>query len=157
MIPNQKGKNAKSSFDYASYEKEVMAGLMQGKGLLGKDGLLKPLIGRFVEAALDAEMEAHLSEEKASGKTGNKRNGQRSKPIRTPSGEVEITYSRDRLGSFEPVTVKKRQHELASGFDEQILELYAMSNSVSDIQLHLEKMYGAEMSPARISNVINAT
>lgn len=157
VIPNQKGKKDKSGFDYASYEKEVMSGLMQGKGLLGKDGLLKPLIGRFVEAALDAELETHLSEEQASGASGNKRNGRRSKQLRTPSGEVEITYSRDRTGSFEPVTVKKRQHELASGFDEQILELYAMSNSVSDIQLHLEKMYGAEMSQARISNVINAT
>ena len=157
VIPNQKRNKDKSNFDYASYEKEVMAGLMQGKGLLGKDGLLKPLIGRFVEAALDAELETHLLQEQSSGESGNKRNGRRSKQLRTPSGEVEITYSRDRTGSFEPVTVKKRQPELASGFDEQILELYAMSNSVSDIQLHLEKMYGAEMSQARISNVINAT
>lgn len=157
VIPNQKSNKDKSNFDYASYEKEVMAGLMQGKGLLGKDGLLKPLIGRFVEAALDAELETHLSEDQSSGKSVNKRNGRRSKQLRTPSGEVEITYSRDRSGNFEPVTVKKRQHELASGFDEQILELYAMSNSVSDIQLHLEKMYGASMSQARISNVINAT
>ena len=158
VIPNEKGKKVKSrsDFDYASYEKEVIAGLIEGKGLLGKEGLLKPLIGRFVEAALDAELETHLSEDKKSGKKGNKRNGLRSKQLRTPSGELEITYSRDRQGSFEPVTVKKRQHELSSGFDEQILELYAMSNSISDIQLHLNKMYGLEMSQARISNVINA-
>ena len=55
------------------------------------------------------------------------------------------------------MTVGKRQHELSVGFDGQILELYAMSNSLSDIRLHLEKMYGARMSESRISSVINAT
>ena len=31
-----------------------------------------------------------------------------------------------------------------------------MSNSIADIRLHLEKMYGAQMSDSRISNVINS-
>jgi len=70
---------------------------------------------------------------------------------------VEVHYSRDREGTFEPITVKKRQHELGLGFDNQILELYAMSNSVRDIAAHLERMYGAQMSESRISNVINQT
>jgi putative transposase len=145
-------------FDYASYEKEVVAGLMSGKGLIGEEGLLKPLIARFVESALDAELSAHLLEEKAAdGQVPNKRNGRRSKSIRSEAGQMDIGYSRDRMGSFEPVTVGKRQHELAAGFDKQILELYAMSNSLSDISLHLERMYGAQMSEARISSVINAT
>ena len=41
-------------FDYDQYEKEVVAGLIAGKGLLGEEGLLKPLIAKFVESALDA-------------------------------------------------------------------------------------------------------
>lgn len=147
-----------SDLDFAAYEKEVVAGLMSGKGLLGEEGLLKPLIARFVESALDAEMTAHLSAERADplGEP-NKRNGPMSKKLRTEAGEVEINYHRDRTGTFEPVTVGKRQHELAVGFDHQILELYAMSNSIDDIRLHLEKMYGARMSEGRISGVINAT
>jgi putative transposase len=32
-----------------------------------------------------------------------------------------------------------------------------MSNSLSDIRLHLENMYGASMSEVRISGVINST
>lgn len=83
--------------------------------------------------------------------------GKRSKKVRSEAGELEITYNRDRQGSFEPITVGKRQHELAVGFDKQILERYAMSNSLIDIRLHLENMYGASMSEARISGVINAT
>jgi transposase-like protein len=153
-----KDSNAESKFDYESYEKAVVEGLRQGKGLLGEEGLLKPLIAKFVESALDAELSAHLEEEsKEEGSLPNKRNGRQQKRLRTEAGELEVSYSRDRTSTFEPVTVGKRQHELAAGFDKQILELYAMSNSLADIRLHLEKMYGAQMSEARISNVINAT
>ncbi len=131
---------------------------MAGKGLLGEEGLLKPLIAKFVESALDSELSSHIEGETLkNGQKTNKRNGKRSKQIRSEAGEMEISYSRDRSGTFEPITIGKRQHELAVGFDQQILELYAMSNSLSDIRLHLEKMYGAQMSEARISNVINAT
>lgn len=155
---SKKTKGEEESFDFERYQKEVVKGLMSGKGLLGEEGLLKPLIAQFVEAALDAELSHHISEESQhpQHKT-NKRNGKRSKQIRSEAGEVEIKYSRDRSGTFEPVTVGKRQHEMAVGFDSQILELYAMSNSLSDIRLHLEKMYGASMSESRISDVINAT
>lgn len=144
------------SFDYAKYKQQVVAGLIAGQPLTGENGLLKPLIAEFVEGALQAEMDAHLAEERAQGLT-NKRNGKLSKEIRSESGTTRIEYSRDRNGSFEPVTIKKRQHELVTGFDNQILELYAMSNSIADIKAHLEKMYGAQMSEGRISNVINTT
>lgn len=151
-------KKAPVPFDFESYQSEVVAGLMAGKGLTGKDGLLKPLIAKFVEAALDAELTAHLAAEKERGAVRpNKRNGQQNKQLRSEAGEMTINYSRDRAGTFEPVTVGKRQHELATGFDNQILELYAMSNSAADIRLHLDKMYGAQMSEARISQVVNST
>lgn len=143
-------------FDYATYRSEVIEGLLSGKPLTGEGGLLKPLIVDFVEGALAAEMASHLSSEKAAG-IKNKRNGKLSKRIRSESGEVTVSYDRDRNGSFEPITVKKRHYELGTGFDEQILELYAMSNSLSDIGLHLRRMYGVEMSESRISGVINQT
>lgn len=151
-------KESKDSFDFEKYQKEVVAGLMSGKGLLGEEGLLKPLIAKFVESALEAELTSHIAEEtEKNGVKTNKRNGKRSKQIRSEAGEMEISSSRDRSGTFEPITIGKRQHELAVGFDEQILELYAMSNSLGDIRLHLEKMYGVQMSEARISNVVNTT
>jgi putative transposase len=134
-------KRKKKAFDFEAYQKQVVSDLMQGKGLLGKEGLLKPSIAKFVESAIDTELTPHLeAESKNPSSKSNKRNRQRSKKLRSESGEMEINYSRDRTGTFEPVTVKKRQHELAVGFDNQILELYAMSNSLADIRLHLEKM-----------------
>lgn len=151
-------KKKSETFDFETYQSEVVAGLMAGKGLTGEDGLLKPLITQFVEAALDAELTDHLANEKARvDSKANKRNGQKTKEIRTEAGTTRIKYSRDRTGTFEPITVGKRQHEMATGFDNQILELYAMSNSASDIRLHLDKMYGAKMSEARISQVVNST
>jgi len=145
-----------AEFDFESYQQKVIAGLIQGKPLTGDDGLLKPLIAKFVQGALDAELSDHLLEEKKAGGS-NRRNGKLSKKIRTESGDIPIEYSRDRNGSFEPVTIKKGQRQLGLGFDNQILELYAMSNSVADIRLHLERMYGTQMSESRISGVINST
>lgn len=159
MIPEEEKQNEQeipSDFDFEAYQQKVIAGLIQGKPLTGDGGLLKPLIAKFVQGALDAELSDHLSEERAAGES-NRRNGKVSKKIRTESGDIPIEYSRDRNSSFEPVTVKKGQHQLGLGFDNQILELYAMSNSIADIRRHLERMYGTKMSESRISGVINST
>ncbi|MCB9308131.1 MAG: IS256 family transposase [Lewinellaceae bacterium] len=158
MTPQEKEKGSgfAEGFDYDTFRKEVIAGLIQGQALTGESGLLKPLIADFIQGALDAELQDHLDAERAQGLC-NRRNGKQNKQVRTESGEVPIEYGRDRSGSFEPVTVKKWDRQLGLGFDNQILELYAMSNSVSDIRLHLERMYGAEMSESRISAVINST
>lgn len=155
MTQNNKKEKQSNSFDYEQFRKEVIAGLMKGEPLTGENGLLKPLISDFVESALNAELQDHLDEERAKGNS-NRRNGHQSKTIRTESGNIEISYGRDRAGSFDPVTVKKRQLQLGVGFDNQILELYAMSNSLSDIRIHLERMYGVEMSESRISSVVNS-
>lgn len=159
MIPEeekQRHEEIPLDFDFETYQKEVIAGLMQGKPLTGEGGLLKPLIAKFVQGALDAELSDHLAEEQAAGES-NRRNGKVSKKLRTESGDISIEYSRDRNSSFEPVTVKKGQRQLGLGFDNQILELYAMSNSIADIRLHLQRMYGTQMSESRISGVINST
>ena len=47
--------------------------LRTGKPLFGKDGALAPMLERILNAALEGEMDAHLSEE--SRASGNRRNG----------------------------------------------------------------------------------
>lgn len=156
---NSKQKSVTSDredFDYEAFRLQVISGLMRGEDLMGDKGLLKPLIKDFVEGALDAELADHIKKTKEEGEN-NRVNGPASKTIRSIAGPVDLNYHRDRSGSFEPITVKKRQHQLALGFDTQILELYAMGNSLQNIARHLKKMYGAEMSTARLSEVINAT
>ena len=90
---NKNNKFLSGNFDFESYQKEVVLGLMSGKGLMGKEGLLKPLIAKFVEAALDAELTAHLKEESLGNeKMANKRNGRMKKQLRTEAGELTINY-----------------------------------------------------------------
>ena len=111
-----------------------------------------------VEAALGAEMEAHLGYEKhdARGRgTGNSRNGYSRKTLKGDHGEVEIDTPRDRNGSFEPQLVRKGQTRLTQ-FDDQILALYAKGMSTRDIVATFQEMYGAEVSPALISRVTDA-
>lgn len=53
-------------FDFKSFEEEAIKGLQQGDPLLGTGGVLKQLIKHLVEASLEGELDAHLSEQKAS-------------------------------------------------------------------------------------------
>ena len=142
-----------SSFDFSSFEASAIEALQSGKPLLGRDGVLKDLVRHLVEASLEGELDHQLALDKAS-LVSNKRNGSgRTKQLRTEFGPIEIESPRDRQGRCEPQTVGKWSRELGQGFEAQILELYAMGNSVSDIKLHLDQMYGARLSEGAISYV----
>ena len=140
-------------FDFKSFEDSAIAGLQTGQPLFGEGGVLKGLVKHLVEASLEGELDAHLADQKTT-EISNKRNGRgRSKKLRTGFGDVEIETSRDRRGDFDPQTVGKWQREVGAGFQDQILELYAMGNSVEDIRMHLAKMFGAQLSTGAISAV----
>ncbi len=62
----------KESKEYKDFQKMALEQLMSGKSLTGKDGVFAPLLKSFLENALEAEMEIHLSTSERSG--GNKRN-----------------------------------------------------------------------------------
>ena len=85
---------------------------MSGKSLFGKDGAFAPMLKSFIEKALEAEMDVHLSEQERT--KGNKRNGPKGKKtIKSSVGTFDITTPTDRSSSFEPELVKKRQTILA--------------------------------------------
>ena len=109
--------------------KKAAQQLRSGEALFGKDGALAPLLERILNSALEGEMDAHLSEEERS--SGNRRNGKMSKKVQTKYGEVTIETPRDRDGTFQPETVKKRETILANGMADQIIEMYAMGTSIS--------------------------
>ena len=76
-----------------------------GKSLFGKGGAFAPMLKQFIEAALEAEMEAHLDEEERL--EGNKRNGKGRKTI-NHTGPVEIMEKPyiDSNTSLPEITVK---------------------------------------------------
>ena len=64
---------------------------------------------------------------------GNRRNGKMPKQVQTRYGEITVETPRDRDGSFEPQTVKRRETILAEGMADQIINMYAFGTSTRDI------------------------
>ncbi len=132
--------------------KEVLKALYSGEGLTGRDGIFSQLLQDMVNAALEGEMDAQISESREEG-SNNRRNGHTQKTLRSKFGPIEVSPPRDRAGKFEPKVVGKWERELHTGFDEMILSLYGRGQSVEDIRHHLAELYGVDLSTGTISAV----
>jgi len=139
----------KKTFDFDAFKKDAASRLKNGDTLLGKEGVLTPLLKEFLEEAMEGELDAHLEEDEKP----NRRNGKGKKTVKTPVGSVDISTPRDRNGTFDPELVPKRHKTLGVDLDRQIIALYARGASYSDIRDHLMDMYGLEASTATISRV----
>ena len=120
--------------------------------------LMKQMLKRGMEKALQAELTHHLGYEKhaVEGRgTGNSRNGTSTKTMKGDLGEVVVEVPRDRTGEFEPQLISRHQTRLA-GLDEKILSMYARGMTTRDIQGHLQEMYGVDVSAALVSEVTDA-
>lgn len=144
---------ANSSFDFEAFKNQAIADMKSGKSLLGKDGILTPLMKEFLEAALEGEMDSHMASCLEDSENDNRRNGKSTKRIQSPVGAFELETPRDREGSFDPQIVKKRQTVLNASLDNKILGLYALGMSYQDIASHLKEMYDFDVSPGTISAV----
>ena len=137
---------------------QLLGGYRKPEELTGPNGLIKQLIGKLVTRAMNAELEHHLGYEAGDSPPegqSNRRNGKRSKTLRSDVGAIPIEVPRDREGTFEPQIVGKHERHF-SGFDDKILSMYARGMSVRDIQGHLHEIYGVEVSPDLISKVTDA-
>lgn len=119
--------------------------LLSGKNINGKDGILAPLVKQLVEAALEAELDSHITQDVFSGNK-NRKNGKTSKTIKSTSGTFELATPRDRAGSFEPQIVKKNQTTISNEIEERILSMYGLGLSYKDIIKHIEEIYQIELS-----------
>jgi transposase-like protein len=126
--------------------------LYSKKGLLGKESPFSEILQQMVNTMLEGEIESFLTEERASGNV-NKRNGRTPKRVLSDAGPLDILTPRDRNGDFEPELIGKRERELSSGLDDQILALYAQGNSIEDVRRLLEEIYGVSISAGRISQI----
>lgn len=127
----------------------ALAALREGKDLTGKDGILTPLIKQPTEAALQAELEAHIAKED----TPNRKNGTTTKTMKGPTGSFELKAPRDRAGTFEPQIVRKHQTHLTDELERKIIALFALGNSYQDIRAHIGELYGISLSNGTINAV----
>lgn len=140
-----------SSMDFNELGAQVLEELKAGKPLFGKDGALAPLLENIINAALEDEMDAHLTEE--SRQAGNRRNGKMQKLVQTPVGEVTVSTPRDRDSSFDPQFIKKRETMLAEGMAEKIISMYALGTSTRAISDWMEENLSCRVSAETISSI----
>jgi len=71
-----------NEFDFSA----ALKAIQEGKPLLGREGILTPLIKNLTEAALEGELDSHLGQELNS----NRRNGKSRKTIKSLNGNFEF-------------------------------------------------------------------
>jgi putative transposase len=138
---------------------ELMARVDAGDlQLTGEGGFLPGLIKAVLERGLQAELTEHVGYEKgdpAGRGSPNSRNGSTPKRVATEVGDVGLDTPRDRAGSFEPRLVPKGARRVG-GLDEMIISLYAGGMTIRDIQAHLARTIGTELSHDTISRITDA-
>ena len=144
-------KQPSEPFDYELAKQKVKEQLRSGKSLFGKEGAFAPLLQEMLNSILEGEIEGHLDEEQRNA--GNRKNGKNTKPLRTSSGTIEVTTPRDRLGSFEPEMVKKRETIMAQSLEDKIIGLYSLGTSLRDISAHIKETYDTDISAATLSTI----
>src|SRR5665648_317149 len=131
-------------YNLEEMKKKALQQFKTGMPLFGKGGAFAPLLQDFLQEALEAEMEAHLTQEERS--KGNKRNGRGSKKVKTSVGTFEIHPPEDRHSSFKRYILPKRATVLAEILQDKIIGLYGRGMSSRDISKHLEEIYDTKIS-----------
>ena len=139
--------------------KENLRNIMKGLDVKNFDDLkdvFKLMVGEMLEIGLEGELDDELGYTKYDyrNKEGeNSRKGYSKKTLKTSFGETEIKVPRDRNGEFEPQLVKKNQTTLTGDIEEKILSMYAKGMTTSDIETHIQDIYGLECSDSTISRI----
>lgn len=139
--------------------KENLRNIMKGLDVKNFEDLkdvFKLMVGEMLENGLEGELDDELGYTKYDyrNKDGkNSRNGYSKKTLKTSFGETEIKVPRDRDGEFEPQLVKKNQTTLTGDIEEKILSMYAKGMTTSDIETHIQDIYGLECSDTTISRI----
>ena len=109
-----------------------------------------------MEDGLETEPDDELGYSKYGHKnknTDNSRNGHSSKRLRTSFGEVDVSVPRDRKGEFESQVLKKNQTNISQDIEEKILSMYAKGMTTSDIEAHIQDIYGISVSDSTVSQI----
>jgi len=132
-------------------QRQIRNGTFTGLDDITKE--FKNILKEVIQTASQEELSTHLGYDKhQESDNQNYRNGYNEKTIKSKYGNIDVAIPRDREGTFEPQLVKKREI-LLNGSEDMIISLYTKGMSVRDIQLHLDDLYGYELSTQTISNI----
>ncbi|MGI6306210.1 MAG: IS256 family transposase [Bacteroidales bacterium] len=123
------------------------------------DDFFSELFKEGINQMLKAEMTDHLGYEKHSKEgdnSGNSRNGDYTKTLKTNLGEITVNVPRDRNGEFDPKVVPKHESQLSDEIAEVIIGLYSRGMSTTDIQEQIEQIYGVRVDSTSVSIITNS-
>lgn len=126
--------------------------------LTGEGGFIPEMIKAVLERGLDAELSSHLGYDRGDpvGRLlPNSRNGTTPKTVHSEVGSIPLDIPRDRDGSFDPRLVPKGERRIG-GLPDMIVSLYAGGMTIRDIQAHLARTIGTELSHDTISKITDA-
>ena len=124
--------------------------------LTGEGGFIPTMIKAVLERGLQVELAEHLGYGKgdpAGRGSPNMRNGSTPKTLQSELGPLGLDIPRDRAGSFDPRLIPKGSRRIGGGLDEMIISLYAGGMTVRDIESHLARTLGVEVSRETISKI----
>ena len=129
-----------------------------GLQLTGDGGFIPEMIKAVLERGLSAELTSHLGYAKgdpAGRVLPNSRNGTTPKTVHSEIGSIPLDIPRDRYSTFEPRLVPKGERRIG-GLADMIISLYAGGMTIRDIQAHLARTIGTELSHDTISKITDA-
>ena len=109
-----------------------------------------------LQEALEEEMNTALGYTRYDWKnktTDNSRNGHSKKTVKSQLGEIELQIPRDTNGEFEPIIVKKHDRTISSELEGMITSMFAQGMSTRDIESHMRKIYGLEISSEMVTRI----
>lgn len=109
-----------------------------------------------LQEALEEEMTNELGYSRYDWKnknTSNSRNGHSKKTVKSQFGEIPLDIPRDTNSEFEPVIVKKHERTISNSLENMIVSLFAQGMSNRDIEQHMRKIYGIDVSPEMVTRI----
>jgi transposase-like protein len=109
-----------------------------------------------LQEALEEEMTSELGYSRYDWKnkdTSNSRNGHTKKTVKSQFGDIPLKIPRDTNSEFEPVIVKKHERTISNSLENMIVSLFAQGMSNRDIEHHMRKIYGIDVSPEMVTRI----
>lgn len=113
------------------------------------------LYKQAVQSMLKAELDEHLGYKKhdpSGNNSGNSRNGNSLKTLKTNLGDIPLEIPRDRNSSFDPIIVPKHQR-MSSKIEKAIITMYSKGMSTRDIEDTVKDIYGIKLSESAVSSI----
>ena len=110
------------------------------------------MIEEFYQGELEEEL-GYTKYDYRNKDSNNSRNGYSSKKLKSSAGQIEVNVPRDRNGEYEPQVIKKHQNTIGQDLEAKIISMYAKGMTTSDIESHIEEIYGYQVSDSSITRI----